>query len=271
MAGICLISNGASAQTNECTEGTSASVEQIVDNAYASCCSRTGKKKRRRCFNTGIKKLKKTKGLISKALFNQSRSTITALTKANCELESVEIPTCDEEGSMTTDEVVNELTESACNLKYQDKRESRLKKLRRAANRAQSFLGEAYVETLADNLKTLINARSCGQGGEERQNSCGRVVNPRDGATVGNVYKLSDHSPHNPVFITHNGARSGKAITSNGQVLDRMTYTGLANPDGQGARHHYRFNVGCRSLPNNFLLQIGSTCYQINSPCSRID
>lgn len=104
-----------------------------------------------------------------------------------------------------------------------------------------------------------------------RKTGCARILSAQDGFNAGNVYKLSDHSPNYPVFVTHNGARNGTAITSTGTKLDTFRYTGLANPDTRGRRHHYRFNRSCRTLPSNFLIKLGGICYRISSPCSRVD
>ena len=267
---LLIFSSHVYAQALECTEGQSTSASQILAATAAKCCGKKTKKAQKKCINAGIKALKKTKTIISNEVNTSAKSLLKSLIANSCDAAGIEA-TCTADVSTTTDEALNNVSGSACDLEYNDQRKKKLKALRRAIVRAKGNVGTTYAHTIRDGITALLKARNCGAGGKKRSNGCKSVRNPRDGAIVGNVYKLSDIPPHRPVFITHNGARSGTAITKNGTRLDKLSYTGLGNRDVSGLRHHYRFHVSCRSLPSGFLIKLGSTCYEINTPCGRID
>lgn len=266
----CCFVPGAVTAQSECTDATSVSADEIIENADSICCSRSTNRRQRRCLKKAIRTVKRADDVISEEVSNTAQTLLRELRSASCEIDEVTLPECTDEGATTIDEASNNISEFACDKRYKDKRRKSLKRAQRLTKKARQFVGTDYYNEVKEQITSLRQSDSCGQGGEERQNSCGRVVNPRDGGNVGNVYKLGDHTG-TPVFITHNGARSGRAITTTGSQIRKLRYTGLANPDPKGKRHHYRLDVSCRSLPNPYLLEIGSTCYTINNPCGRID
>jgi hypothetical protein len=177
---------------------------------------------------------------------------------------------CTEGEGVTVFEALARVESVACILKFQSAREDRLLELKRSLKDLKGLVGRGFTSRFKKGIRKLKRSKACGAGGEEPETGCASIVNPRDGGNVGNVYKLGDHDGL-PVFITHNGARSGSVVDKNGKALDTLRYTGLANPDSQGLRHHYRMSRSCSSLPADFLIKLGGTCYQIDSPCSRID
>ena len=271
LVSIFAFSTSAYSQANECTAGESTSVSLIVAETAASCCTKNKPAKRRRCINKAVKALKRAKTIISPELNNSAKASLRDLISAQCDTSAMVIPACTADTSTTTDEALNNVSELACGLQYTDQRKSKLKAQRRFNNRAKKSTGAAFAATVKDGINALLQSEACGKGGEKRSNGCKNVKNPRDGAIVGNVYKLSDIPPHNPVFITHNGSRPGLALSKDGKTLDRLRYTGLGNGDVRGLRHHFRFNKSCRTFPKGFLIKLGSTCYEINTPCGRID
>lgn len=258
------------AQAPECSAGSLVSASTIVDNAAEICCNqRPGK--RRRCLRQSVVSVRGVKPVISKAVARPAIRTLQALKKSSCDFTSVEPLECTEELSSTLEEAVGSIERKSCDLRFKSERRDSLKKLRRKVRKARRYVGTDFFKLVRADVKSLIRSEDCGAGGETINHGCSRIVNPRDGAVIGNVYKLSDHSPHYPVFVTHNGTRSGTAITPTGVKLDTLTYTGLANADPAGLRHHYRLNRSCNSLPAGYYLKLGGTCYEIDSPCSRID
>lgn len=258
------------ANAAECTRRNSSSVESKATLAAENCCARNGKRRQNRCLNRARKRMRKLRTLLSPDVVNQARRAIRRVRVNSCDMSTLDTVQCTEATSTTIDEATNNASVAACDKRFQDRRRRQLKSMRRAVRRGGLFLSDNFSDQMRTQLSSLLNSRSCGAGGESRQNSCGRTVNPRDGFKIGNVYKLGDYTG-TPVFITHNGARRGRAITTGGRVIEQLDYTGTANPDNKGPRHHYRLSTSCRSLPNPYLLEIGNTCYTINDPCGRID
>lgn len=258
------------AEASECSADSLVSASAIVDNAASICCNqRPGK--RRRCLRQSVRSVRGVGPVVSRRVVRPAVQTLQALRKSSCDFSLVETLECTDALSSTIEEAVGSIERKACDLRFKSDRRDSLKKLRRKVRKARRYVGTDFFKLVRADVKNLMRSEACGAGGETINNGCTRVVNPRDGANTGNVYKLSDHSPHNPVFITHNGSRSGTAITPTGVVLDTLKYSGLANPDPAGLRHHYRFNRSCNSLPAGFYIKLGGTCYEIDSPCSRID
>ncbi|MCI5064861.1 hypothetical protein MRY87_03950 [bacterium] len=261
-----LLPTSAFAQT-ACDAENAVSPEQIVSNTEQRCCGREGTRRQKRCVRRALRAVRNAKNLLSQESFRDTRVSLRSL-RSSCDMDAVSVPQCTDESAVTALEMVGTVEDRACDLKYTSDRVKRLKRLRRRVRQARNFFGREFANAVTSELRE--GKSSCLAGGEESDAGCGRIVDPRDGANVGNVYKLSDHSPGNPVFITHNGARSGTVVSLKGERLDTLRYTGLANPDPV-LRHHYRLNKGCRSYPNTFYLKLGSTCYEIDKPCSRID
>lgn len=261
------------AQDLVCVESadTIASSHSLFENTQARCCSIGSRKKQKACFKRARNRIRVLKSVLSKDVVIPALRQIRNSQVTSCEVADVEYLQCSEEQSHTITEALDKIARSACNLQYTKDRQARLRKARRKVRQAKLYLGTEYVQEVRALIKSLLDSKMCGLGGEEKRNPCGKIVNPRDGAVTGNVYKLSDHSPHYPVFVTHNGTRSGTAINTDGGYLDTLTYTGLGNADPNGLRHHYRLNRSCSSLPAPYYLKLGSTCYEIDSPCSRID
>ena len=256
------------AQT-ECTTDEAVSASIIYEATSAFCCAKANQRKQNKCLRKANTALKRVKGVISNGVFTSARTAINALRAASCDTAQVTPETCTDDTSTTTAEALANVEDTACDLRFQSSRVNKLKDIRRKLQKARSYLDVDYANTLRADVKDLISSRQCGQGGEQSAASCGRTVSARDGAN-GNVYKLSDHGAL-PVFVTHNGARSGTAIRTNGDTITRLNYTGLGNRDPQGLRHHYRFPISCTSLPSRFYIKLGSTCYIIDDRCGRVD
>lgn len=129
-------------------------------------------------------------------------------------------------------------------------------------------VGRDFVASVRSGVKALRASDSCGAGGKERDLGCKSIVDPRDRISEGNVYKI-----HNglPLFTTHDDSAEGSVISRNGKTVAALTYTGLNNPDPNGLRHHYRISSGCNDLPRGFYIRLRKTCYDIDTPCDRID
>lgn len=253
-----------------CADGEASSLS-LFQNAEEICCSKATAKKQRQCLKRARSRVRALKTVLSKKVVRPAIVEITKARRNSCTVEEVSILQCEAENSKSIEEVLARIDKQACGLQYREERLVSLRNSRRKLRRARRYLNTDYYKEIRTQVKSLIQSKTCGAGGEEKRLPCDRVVNPRDGSVTGNVYKLSDHSPYYPVFVTHNGTRSGTAISEDGTRLDTLKYTGLANADPQGLRHHYRLNRSCRSLPTPYYLKLGGTCYEIDSPCSRID
>ena len=251
------------AAQDECSAGQSVNDSVITQLVIDSCCGKTGSKQRK-CLNKSAKALKRVGPVISDGVYQAVKTSIDALKANSCSSESPTL-TCPDDTSTNVTEASANIEGEACGLQFKDSRIAKLKELLRRLKKARKYLGTTYFNSLKDEIKAYRKAKSCGKGGKDRDNGCSRTVDPRDGAVVGNVWKKSDHAGY--VFVTHNGARSGKAIKKNGEVIENLSYTGLGNADGKGLRHHYRMSF-CPSF--TFLLKLGSTCYTIDT-CNRID
>lgn len=261
-----------SAQAIECAAAPGqVSALSVSEGVSQKCCSVKKKRARNRCFNRSRRKVRKLRPVFSRALVGQSLVRLEASRASGCNLAvPAELAECTDAQSFSLDEVAQNVARRACGKKLKERRQKTLKRIRRRVSQAKSYVGTQYANSVKKEIRTLMRSRDCGQGGEEPSPRCGRVVDPRDGYKTGNVYKLGDHDGK-PVFITHNGARSGEAVAPNGRVIEKLRYTGLANPDGQGLRHHYRLSSSCSSLPSPYYLRLGSTCYEIDDRCGRID
>jgi hypothetical protein len=261
----------ASAQS-ECVAGESVTASSIFSAANRVCCSKRGTKQRR-CLTQAVRDVNRASSIITESIANSAIAQLNELQNSSCSQEQSFDQACTADISTTTLEATAVVEENSCNKQLRSKRQSSLKRNKRVLRKARRFLSREFVRSVSRDINSLQRSKQCGRGGEEKNSGssrCSRVVNPRDGAVVGNIYKLGDHDGK-PVFITHNGARSGQALTPNGGFIENLRYTGTANPDPRGNRHHYRLGSSCRSLPSGFLIKLGSTCYEINSPCSRID
>ena len=251
----------------ECNQVLSVSSSQVVENVANQCC---GASNSRRCIARNLKKARNIRGLISRDVFGAIRSGLRQLRQSGCSPALAKGLICTASSSATATEIVDNLRNTACTRQFQSEREKALKRGRRAWVKARNLMDSGFSEAVRGEVRSLLGSKSCGQGGEKATARCGRVVNPRDGFKVGNVYTQGEYS-RQPVFVTHNGARSGQVITISGEVIRNLRYTGLANPDPKGLRHHYRIDQSCSSLPPTFLLRIGGTCYEINDRCGRVD
>lgn len=247
-----------------------------VAGEVAQTCAPLGKKKRARTIKKAFKGLKGIRSLLGTAGYRSVRAGLKTVSRHGCQLDALSATLANQSlcspelatmGSLLLENVVR----SACTKRYQVDRENQLKRYQKRVNQARNILGSALTRSTQKAIRTLLRSKSCGQGGEERTLPCNSIRDAKDGYLTGNVYKLSDHSPHYPVFVTHDGARSCRAVAPNGQVLDSLRYTGLANPDPQGLRHHYRFNRSCTSFPASFYIECAGRCYEIGSRCSRVD
>ena len=266
----------------ECNEASSVNSGQIVSNISSLCCSKATARSRKKCIGNNVKKVKGISSLISRELFKDAKVGAKKLRESGCNLAKTKGLGCKADVSATFQEILDNASNSTCALEFPDEREKALKKSRRAWTKARKLMNSSFSQAVKSEVGNLLDSDLCGDGvgnepaAEEKATGgkvtaqCGKVVDPRDGFKIGNVYKMSDHGGK-PVFITHNGNRSGQAITNNGDVIESLNYTGLANADNKGLRHHYRMTKSCRSLPENFLLRIGRTCYEINDRCGRID
>lgn len=246
------------------------SSESILNAVESSCCNLAADKQGT-CIRRGVAGLRAVRSVISSEVYQEAETVLSSLRAGQCNRTAVSVPTCTDATLITPAEAAANIEDTSCNRRLQSSRLSSLSKVRRSLGRSRRVLGSSFVNAVTSELSVLRRSRTCGQGGKKGvASSCSRIEDPRDGSPTGNVYKLGDHDGK-PVFITHNGARSGQALTPSGSVIESLRYTGTANPDANGPRHHYRMNSSCSSLPRGFLLRIGSTCYEIDSPCSRID
>lgn len=253
-----------------CGTATDMSVETVVKNVKKRCCIRATRSRRNTCIDTAIRTIKKASSLLGSDFRNASIGALRQLKESSCTLAPEETGDCSDANLLTMAETVRNIKVAACNLKKNSARQTKLNSFISINKSVKQQFGTRYNTRLNTELKRLLKSKSCGAGGQKPKSGCGRILSARDGVN-GNVYKLSDHSPHYPVFVTHNGARSGSAINSSGKRLDTLRYSGLGNPDPGGLRHHYRFNRSCRSFPKGFFIKLGNICYRVDSPCSRID
>lgn len=261
--------SSALAQSACAAEGVVSS-ESILNAVESSCCGLAADRQGS-CIRDAVAGLRTVRSVISSAVYQEAEAVLNSLRTGQCSRSVIFVPTCTDQTLITPAEATTNIEETVCDRRLQSSRISALAKVRRSLARSRRALGASFVNAVTTQLSALRRSRTCGQGGKKGiAGSCSRIEDPRDGSPTGNVYKIGDHDGK-PVFITHNGARSGQALTPSGSVIESLRYTGTANPDANGPRHHYRMNSSCSSLPRGFLLRIGSRCYEIDSPCSRID
>ncbi|MCB0329221.1 MAG: hypothetical protein KDD70_06145 [Bdellovibrionales bacterium] len=254
----------------ECLVTSQLSADRLGQAIVEDCCAKSAPKAQMRCVSKASKRISRLRTSLSGSFVRTVRQVANQALREQCSFTSANDLSCGQEDSFTVDEILNNIAQKSCNKDLQYERERALKKTRRSWISVRKLVGSEIVAEVGSQIRSLLRSESCGAGGADITASCSRIVDPRDGYKVGNVYKLSDHGGR-PVFLSHNGARQGEAITVSGQLIERLSYTGLANPDSLGDRHHYRMTKSCGSLPTVFLLRIGAVCYEINDRCGRID
>lgn len=100
---------------------------------------------------------------------------------------------------------------------------------------------------------------------------CNRVINPRDGAKRGFLWKQSDVPVYGAVALLPQKDRFKKVeILKAGKIVEKLSYAYQYTED-KSNRQVWRAKKKAAKFPFNVVLKADSSCYKITNPRSRID
>ncbi len=246
---------------------TPSSVQASV---VAGCINLANNKKKARHITEALNKLKRSKSALGATVWKSIRNHLNDLKSVNCKPNKVAAIDCNSATSAELSEVFLNIEASSCDLRYMEDRQARLKKHRRALKKIRPYTSSEFTLSVVGKINQLLRSKKCGKGGSELMNHCSAIYETEDGIGK-NVYKLLEYFPHLPIFVSRDPAQSCRARSGSGKVIEELRYTGLANPDDAGLRHHYRFSRTCTNYPELFYIECQGRCYEINDRCGRID
>lgn len=240
----------------------------LTNRIAEECCSQSRSLKRRECLRNRARSLRSSSHFLGGKIAKQSAQLLRSKRARQCENLSSQGEACSSDQALPISLAIHALQDRACTFPLQNQRIAYLRRAQKEAQRLKVSLGAQTFRNIVSSLRELRRSKACGRGGQEGVPKCETLIDPRDTISEGNVYKIHDGLP---LFVTHDGTGRGQVINSVGKGVAELRYTGLHNPDPRGLRSHYRILRSCRELPKPFYIKLGAACYEIDTPCERID
>jgi hypothetical protein len=254
----------------DCAAQSSIKPSAMIGAVASQCQSLSTKAQKKRYLSRTLTRIKRIRGVLAQPTWKSVRTGIKTLRKTSCSTVPAFVAGCSSTLVTTTEHVVGELEDGACSKTYATERQTALKKILRKLNRLEPLIGSPSVTAIEKEISGLLTSKSCGEGGSDLLNHCRAIYETADGIGK-NVYKLLHYAPYLPLFVTRDDSKNCIARRKSGKVIEPLGYSGLANPDDAGLRHHYRFSKTCDQLPELFYIECSGRCYEIDDRCGRID
>ena len=253
-----------------CSNTLEVSPAAVLANAFNQCELLSSGRQKRRFIGRQVKRMRVFRRSFSRQSWAQIRKGFRFLRNKKCKRMPARFSDC--ASAVATERVIflNGIGTGRCNKEYSKQRRSSLKRVRRIANKLEKTLGVELVLEIEATVKELMKSTACGQGGSDLLAHCSSIQETADGIGK-NVYKTLHYAPYLPIFITRDDSKNCSARRASGALIEKLTYAGLNNPDEAGLRHHYRFARTCEQLPTPFFIECSGRCYEIDTPCDRID
>jgi len=259
------------AHAQDCGVDTTLTVQEVVDNVEASCCSASSDTRKRRCIRRATQTIRRTRRSLTQATIASIVAALDTLRTNACGTTDT-VLACTEETARSLTETVDSISERCCDKNFRGARRSCLTSSRQELRRARRFIGSDQFNTIRDEIRTLTNDEQCGSGG--RRSSCDVTRASSDGQG-GYVHKPVSDSTGSIVNLlpSSDDASSCRYESASGRVVRQAFTSGRTN----GFRETWRPVGGgsCTSFPRNmrFSCQIGRrrVCYRIDNPCERDD
>jgi hypothetical protein len=254
----------------ECFTTTSLNTAKITNSLSSKCRNIKRKEARKQFINRKFSQIKKIEDLLTESSWKALKQGRRKLIRRNCADLSNSLSLCNSSEVISGSEIVEQIPKMGCTQIYSEERKEALRTIRKTFDKLEEYFGTEINTQVAENVNMLLKSKSCGEGGSDLLKYCNGIYETADGIGQ-NVYKLLEYAPYLPIFITRDDAQVCTARRKTGTVIEELRYTGLANPDSAGLRHHYRFSRTCDRLPELFYIECAGRCYEINDTCGRID